>query len=97
MPRFDDTGPLRVQTMLTYRKQGVGDNRTQPISETIDVMAKKHKTGNNKKILHKNTRFPSRLRKKKVSAIRKKLATGKYDIDGKLNVAFDRLIEELLG
>ena len=83
--------------MLTYRKQGVGGSRTQPISETIDVMTKKHKTGNNKKVLHRNTRFPSSLRKKKILAVREKLAAGKYDVDGKLNVAFDRLLEELLG
>ena len=37
------------------------------------------------------------IRMKKVLAVRQQLAEGTYDIDGRLNVALDCLIEDLIG
>jgi len=36
------------------------------------------------------------LRKKKILEIRQQLIEGKYDIDKRLNIALDRLIEDLI-
>ena len=37
------------------------------------------------------------VRKKKIFKIRQQLAEGTYDIDNQLNVAFDHLLEDLIG
>lgn len=39
---------------------------------------------------------PPRYRRKKILAIRQQLREGKYDIDRRLNVVLDRLLEELV-
>lgn len=36
------------------------------------------------------------VRKKKILKARQQLSEGRYDIDGRLNVALDRLLEELV-
>lgn len=38
----------------------------------------------------------SPVRKKKILEVRKQLVEGRYDIDGRLNVALDRLLEDLV-
>ncbi len=35
-------------------------------------------------------------RKKKILEVRQQLSEGKYDIDGRLNIALDRLLEDLV-
>ncbi len=42
------------------------------------------------------TASPPEIRKEKVLAIRHKLIEGRYDLDERLNLALDKLIENLL-
>ena len=39
----------------------------------------------------------SGIRRKKVRTIRRQLDAGTYDIDGRLSVAMDKLLEEMIG
>jgi len=60
------------------------------------LFIRESKQRNNKNGRCENIGLSRYFRKKKVLAVRKQLAAGKYNIDKKLNVALDHLLEDLL-
>jgi anti-sigma28 factor (negative regulator of flagellin synthesis) len=61
-----------------------------------DVRGKKVQPGTIHGLMKRIGSPSSEMRKEKVRGIRRQLAEGKYDIDKRLNIAFDKLFEDLI-
>jgi len=77
------------------QKHGSVKARESVRTKTPNVYCEKVKEGKTARLLKKVASLP-KTRREKILAIRYQLDTGKYSIDERLNVATDRLIENLL-
>jgi anti-sigma28 factor (negative regulator of flagellin synthesis) len=83
--------------MLTFAgqnsKAGIVERRTEgPMS---DVSGNKSRTGTIRHAGKKKSLKSASFSNTKVCCIRRQLANGKYDIDDRLNVVLDKLLETL--
>ncbi len=92
---MSDVGPLqgpmgagRIQSVSAYQKQAVS-NTDRPFEEgdTVEISTKAE-------MLAKIRDLPE-IRIEKVAPIRSAILNGTYDVDGKLDEALDRLLEDL--
>jgi hypothetical protein len=77
------------------QKRGSVNTRERVRTTTPNVYSDKVRQGTTARLLEKVASLP-KARREKILAVRYQLDAGKYSIDERLNVATDRLIENLL-
>ena len=83
-------------SVYTKNKEKAANSRRQKHRQAIRFLCKEAEDKKTEKPMARKASLLTEIRKDKILAIKRRIDVDKYDIDERLKVALDRLIEELL-